>query len=400
MNRRRAKYLLPCCILLCGWAARPASPVQQSSAPPQDSTAARFFFGGNAAQIPAVFLRNLIFLPARINAGKPFLFELDTAAEKSAAGRNQAGASSGDALPYAVLTLPGVQIPFVTLPVASPDDFAPQVGQVYQGTLGKDFLDRVIVQVDYVRETVQLYDPAVFTDSGEGKSFPLTFDGSLPLIRAKFEVSGHKSLQADFVLDTALDAGILFYREFTDSERISAAHFKTEAASYPEVDGGAKLLLGRLKSFQIGAYGLEDVVAAFSQQARQNGAGKKVAGAIGSDFLRRFSIVFDFPHQRVILTPNSNFNHDADQDMSGLSIIAKGSNLRVFEVVAVQPDSPGGKAGLQPGDVIAGVDDEAAADLSLSAVRDLFRQIGHQYKLLVERKGQTFTVPLQMRRRI
>jgi C-terminal processing protease CtpA/Prc len=69
-------------------------------------------------------------------------------------------------------------------------------------------------------------------------------------------------------------------------------------------------------------------------------------------------------------------------------------------VVAVQPGTPAAHAGLVPGDVIAGVGDEAAADLTLAAVRDLFRQVGYQYKVLIDRKGQTITETLQMRRRI
>jgi hypothetical protein len=400
MSRRRAQFLVACCILLCGWAARPALPAQQSTTPvppattapgPQDVTSPRFSYGGNASQIPAVFLRDLIFVPVRLNGGKPVLFELDSAAEKCAVDRKVAGDTASNALRYAVLALPGVQLPFVTLPVITREDFAQQVGQAYQGTLGRDFFDRVVVEIDYHRQTVQLYDPSVFTYSGQGKSFPLTFAGPVPLIRAKFEVSGHRSRTEDFALDTALDAGVIFYRGFTDSAKISAAHFKSEPASYPEVDGGAKLFLGRLKSFQMGPYELEDIVGDFTQEKTKAGADKNIAGAIGSNLLRRFTVIFDFPHQRVILEPN---------DMSGLSIIAKGPNLKVFEVVAVQPGTPAAKAGIAPGDVIAGIGDEAAADLTLSAVRDLFRQVGYEYKVLIDRKGETITASLQMRRRI
>jgi len=412
MNRRCTKFLIACCVVLCGWAARPALTAEQSTKPappptaaapapgPQDVTSPRFSYGGNASQIPAVFLRNLIFMPVRLNGGKPVLFELDSAAEKCAVDRKVAGDTASNALQYAVLALPGVQLPFVTLPVTTRDDFAQQVGQAYQGTLGRDFFDRVVVQVDYHRQTVQLYDPGVFTYSGQGKSFPLTFAGPVPLIRAKFEVSGHRSRTEDFALDTALDAGVIFYRGFTDSAKISAAHFKSEPASYPEVDGGAKLFLGRLKSFQIGPYELEDIVGDFTQEKTKPGADKNIAGAIGSNFLRRFTVIFDFPHQRVILEPNVQLNHDTDEDMSGLAIIAKGPNLKVFEVVAVQPGTPAAKAGIVPGDVIAGIGDEAAADLTLAAVRDLFRQIGYNYKVLIDRKGQTITASLQMRRRI
>jgi hypothetical protein len=177
MNRRRAKYLIGCSILLCGWAARPSQTVQQSAKPapsaapvaPRDPTAARFSFQGDAAQIPAVFLRNLIFMPVRVNGGKPVLLELDSAAEKSAIDRKVAGDTASNALQYAVLALPGVQVPFLTLPVISREDFAQQVGQPYQGTLGRDFFDRVVVERLYLQRTRKELSPDV---CGAGAAAP------------------------------------------------------------------------------------------------------------------------------------------------------------------------------------------------------------------------------------
>ena len=57
-------------------------------------------------------------------------------------------------------------------------------------------------------------------------------------------------------------------------------------------------------------------------------------------------------------------------------------------------------AGVHEGDVIAGVDEEPAADMTLTAVRELFRQVGHKYKLLIERNGKTQEIVIQMRRLI
>jgi hypothetical protein len=48
--------------------------------------------------------------------------------------------------------------------------------------------------------------------------------------------------------------------------------------------------------------------------------------------------------------------------------------------------------------VIEGVDDEAAADISVTAVRELFRNVGHKYKLLVNRDGKTMTINVTMHR--
>lgn len=416
MNPRNAKRWTALLVLMVLSAAMlPVLEAQNAgSAAPQATTStppARFAFGGNAAQIPAYFVRNLIFLPVRVNGSRTFLFQLDSAAATSSIDPEQAArlgvklqsahssAGSSDASARDVLLeLPGLQIPTSSLPEVSRQKIAEQTGQPSLGVLGQDFFDRIVITVDYARQTVQLYDPSVFTYSGTGKSFPLSFAGDVPLLRAKAEISGHKTVDADFVLDTGLDSAIVFYRAFTDSERISAAHFKTAPASYPEIDDGAKILLGRLKGFQIGAYSVETPIAVFSQSGAGAIADKKVAGAIGANFLRRFTVIFDFPHQRVILEPNLQFNHSVDEDMSGLSLIAKGSNLKTFEVVRVQPGTPAADAGIQPSDVIAAVDDEAAADLTLSALRDLFRQIGHEYKLLIDRKGQSLTVSIKMHR--
>ena len=414
MNSRNTKYLAPFFVLLFA-AAGSHPPIeaqatgvssQQASPPP------RFAFGGNAAQIPADFVHGLIFVPVRVNGSKTFLFELDSSAATSSIDSERAtelgvrlqtasnASGSPGSVHNALLELPGLQIPMTSLPAISRQKFAEQTGQPSLGVLGKDFFDRVVIGVDYVRQTVQLYDPSVFTYSGQGKSLPILFAGQTPLIQAKAEIAGHKTIDADFVVDTGLDSAIMFYRAFTDSERISAAHFKTVSASFPQIDDGAKILLGRLKGFEIGPYAVETPVAVFSQSNSVATANKKIAGAIGSDFLRRFSVIFDFPHQRVILEPNLQFNHSIDEDMSGLSLVAQGANLKTFVVVQVQPGTPGADAAIQQGDVIVAVDDEAAADLTLAAIRDLFRQIGHEYKLLIDRKGQSLTISIKMHRLI
>jgi len=404
MKQRCAIFLVFVLALAVGLAVHPARLRGQSasSAPSQNTVPARFSFGGNAAQIPGQFSDNLIFLPVSLNGGKPSFFELDssgnvTNADPSHVPADSASAAAPGSIRDCLLNLTGVEIPMTFLPVSARSDFATQLGIPYQGTLGADFFSRVVVVVDYARETVQLYDPAIYTYTGQGKSLPLKFAGNIPLVRAKFLIPGQKLLEADFDLNTALNAAVMFSSAYTDAHRISATHFKAAPASYPSLDGGAKIFLGRLKGFQLGPYVVEDVVAAFSQKGLP-GVDKSVAGSIGGGFLRRFTVVFDFPHQRLILDANLQINKFAEEDMSGLSIVAKGAGLKTFEVVQVQPGTPGANAGVQAGDIISGIDDEPAADLTLLSIRDLFRQVGHKYKLLIERDGKTTEIVFQMRR--
>jgi hypothetical protein len=395
------------CTLVLSFSLEPALRGQSTETAAQENTApARFKYSGSAAQAPATFIANLLFLPVRIDLGKPSLFELDSTAAATSVDPSRV---TDAALPIdgsktniqnCVLNLPGVELPMSNLAVAAKKDFAAQMGMPYEGTLGGDFFARFVVVVDYSRQTIQLYDPATYTYSGAAKGVQGTFAGTIPIVKAKVSIPGQKTLEADFVVNTALDFPIVFYRAFADDHRISSAHFKTVSASYPSVDGGAKILLGRLKTIQLGGYTIEDPVAAFSQSNPPSGQSKNIAGAIGAGFLKRFLVIFDFPHQRIILEPNLQFNKFAEEDMSGLSIIAKGPGLRTFEIVRVQPGTPGAAAGIHEGDVIAGIDDEPAADITLTSIRDLFRQVGHKYRLLIDRNGKTQEIAILMRRLI
>lgn len=261
MNLARIKFLfslgVTVFILFCAFGTMPRTPALAADGPEQQTPSpgppARFAFGGNAAQIPAAFVGNLIFMPVRVSASKTLLFELDSAAVTSSIDPERASelglklesdgagaGSAGQTVKNVDLSLPGLDIPMASLPAISRQNFAAETGQSCQGALGKDFFDRVVMEVDYIRQTVQLHDPAVFTYEGTGKSFPLAFPAGIPLLRAKSEISGRKTIEADFGVDTALDASILFFRSFSDAEKISAARFKTVSASYPQIDDGAR----------------------------------------------------------------------------------------------------------------------------------------------------------------
>ncbi|MGH9746832.1 MAG: PDZ domain-containing protein [Candidatus Acidiferrales bacterium] len=298
------------------------------------------------------------------------------------------------------MSLPGVDLPFADLAAVEKPNFSAQTGRQYQGTLGNDFLSRVVVEIDYARQTVRLYDPGAYKYSGKGTAFPLKFEGGTPVVRAKFLLPGQKAHEGDFVVNTALDASLVISERFAEAHRMFASHLKTISSSDPEIADGANIVIGRLTEFQIGHYEVHSVIAAFVSQNPKSGSDDNRAGVIGGGMLRRFTAIFDCAHQQLILEPNTHFADYEQEDKSGIAVVASGPGLKTFEVVSVQPGSPGAEAGILKGDAIAGVDEEAAADLTLVSIRSLFRQVGHKYKLLIQRNGQTIPITVQMRRLI
>lgn len=374
------------------------SVASQSRTVSLDTFQNRSVAAGNAAEIPAEFLGNLVFLPVRVNQEQPSLFELDSTALASSISPDRAGALGLVNFRNAVLSLPGAQISLPQLSSIAKENFESQVGRAYEGTLGNDFLSLAVVEIDYARQTVRLFDSASYKFSGQSAPLPLSFSGGVPVVRAKFSVGGEHEHEADFVLNTAMQSAAILFERYAESHRLFSAHLRTISVSDPEIENGAPVAIGRLHKFQLGRFSVSAPIAAFTRKNPAEGASGDLAGSIGGALLCRFTVILDFPHHQIFLVPNSHFDDQEQEDKSGLSIVAQGSNLKIFRVTQVRPDTPAADAGIQNGDILAGINDEPAADLTLESVRELFRRVGYKYKILLDRNGQSVELNFQTRR--
>jgi hypothetical protein len=399
MNWRHRAFVVPLVVLIIGVAARSGPhPANHSPFAQERPPSLRFTFGGNAAEIPATFIDDLVFLPVHVNQSQPSLFELDSMAAVSSIDPDRAMEIGIGGTPVPLLNLSGLDISLDSLAETSKKDFGANVGRPYEGTIGNDVLAEAVIEIDYARQTVRIYDPSTYQYSGRGKSFHLNLALGKPVVRAKFSEMNGKTLEGDFAIDTALDASMVISGKFGQAHHLHLGHTKTTLATDIELSGVQQPVFARIRQVSIGPYDVQDPIAVFSRGDSSAEVNARLAGEIGSKLLRRFIVTFDYPHQRVFLDPSSDFRADDLEDMSGLAIIATGSNLKTFEVTEVRSGTPGADAKIQKGDVIAGINDEAAADLSLPAIRKLFRQPAAKYKLLIQRNSQTLTVTLQTRR--
>jgi len=387
---------LACAALAFGVPAHPAS--DQAGAAPQQAVSARFALGGNAAEIPAKFVGNLVFLPARVNSGLPSSFELDTTAARSAVAPARGAAATGS-LPNAVIGFPGVEFSLAALPIASRSDIEAAVGEEYHGKIGDDVLSAIVLVLNYRRQTVQMYDPAAHRpEKSQTAALPLSFSGDVPVIHARFILEKGKPVEGEFALDTSLDASVVFSNAFAERHKMFSSRVKTVSTIDPELGADRSVALARMKTFEIGTSSMANLIGEFPQRGWTPPGGASLAGAIGGGILRRFTVTLDFPHHQAYLDPNARFEDYDQEDKSGLALIAAGPGLKQFEVVYVQAGSPAANAGIQKGDLIAGMDGEAAADMTLADVRDLLRGAGYKRKLEMERNGKTYEVTLDLTR--
>jgi hypothetical protein len=365
---------------------------------------------GNVAQIPFEFSGNEILIPMHVNRLQPSLFMVDSREKLSAIDTEHAGelhlidaqpasSAGGDAtIPGPALRVPGLQMIPRILDVTSLHGISAQQGRPIQGRVGTDILNSFVVEVNYSRSTIQFHDPATYQYDGKGTSLPLTYIDDLPTIKATATVSG-RSHEQNFLIDTGFNGAVLFWKHSGPRNVQLYRHTKTRPSPIPLPDGsGPSTLQGRIKLLKIGPVPFEKPIADFSLTDSGIVAHPEIAGAIGNEILRRFVVIFDVPHHRLILELSRQLQQDVEADMSGMSLIGEGPSERTIRVVAVQDKTPAKAAGIQKGDTIVGVEAQPAAELRLAELRSLLQQPVRQCKLTLDRNGKSIEVKFLTRR--
>ena len=114
-------------------------------------------------------------------------------------------------------------------------------------------------------------------------------------------------------------------------------------------------------------------------------------GTIGGEILRRFQVIFDYPHQQLILEPNNDFAAPFASNAAGLLLIADGSDLKTIRVHHVISGTPAEAAGIQQGDLLLTIDGQIAGELGLENIRLQFQHAG-SYQLQVQRGQRSLTL--------
>ena len=122
---------------------------------------------------------------------------------------------------------------------------------------------------------------------------------------------------------------------------------------------------------------------------------------VGGELLRRFKVIFDFSHHRMILEPNSHFKDSYEEDMSGISLTPEKSNgTKLFRVRQVVAGSPASEAGLQADDLITAIGDQPAGNFTEGRIAHMFKQDGREFTLTIKRRDKAIQLRLKLRRLI
>jgi len=369
-------------------------------------------------RIPFEWVSKHVFLQVTVDGSRPLRFildsgdrwaviDLDRAKElgirlggsvtfKGVGSQLSTGAFVGDAS-FSLPGLAGFSQPVnLALPLRG---LAPRFGRECDGIVGSELLRLFVVEIDYGARMLTLHDKDRFAYSGPGERLSMRLDAEdHPIVEAEVTPLGGEPIRGDFLVDIGAGESLVLYSPFAAAHHLPGPGSKTLRALARAGTGGESTgRLGRVAELKIGGLRLRNPVALFSSDQAGAYANPDLLGSIGSRLVSQFKLFLDYPHHRIILEPVVPPDGAIDPASSGLGIEAEGSDYRTFRITEVLESSPGSEAGLQSGDVIAGIDERPASDLTLSELQDLFeRPVG--YRVTIRRGAQTLHLILTPRR--
>jgi hypothetical protein len=344
------------------------------------------------AKVSFTLFHNRVYLPVEVNGRGPFEMVLDTGAAISGLdeanaqsiglhdkGKAQLTGNGASRLKIAIaknvaFRVGKAELEEKTVALVPFRELESYEGRAVAGVLGVNLFRRYIVEIDYFHKTLALYEPQTFAYHGPGEIVQLHF-GDAAMFEATLEFEGGGSLQCTLGVDSGTYSALLFHRPYVQKHRVLLAGSGIDSFGFG-IGGEFPEKLGRVGLLRIGALALKEPIAAFSDA--NSGATSKADydGTIGGAVLSRFTVIFDYPHHKMILEPNSNFAEPFAADTSGLVLIAGTPNQETITVFHVLEKAPACEAGIKTGDIVLSVNGQAASILGVEGIRNLLVKPG------------------------
>jgi hypothetical protein len=256
------------------------------------------------------------------------------------------------------------------------------------GIIGYSFLSRYIVKVNYDNNMLEIRTSGKIKYPRSGMLLKPVING-IPSFDAS--VSDGNKADSRFYFDTGAGLCLLMSEAFEKDSSILEKGKKVILTQAEGLGGKTPMKLTTVKEIKIGKYKFKKVPAHVFEDQYNVTAYPSLGGLIGNDLLRRFNLIINYPQNEIHIKPNSHFREAFDYSYTGLGIYLVDNRVIIEDVLE---NSPGQKAGLKPGDVIVGIDNNLTGNIQ--SYKNILQDVGARIRLLVVRDGEIIVKHLKV----
>ena len=276
---------------------------------------------------------SLIYMQASLNGSQPLWMMLDTGSsvtvfdepvsktlgirfpgEGNAYGPGQGSSQKLAFASHATLSFAGAELGDQTVATLPLEWFSREVGRSTDGFLGSNVFRNYVVEIDYANQVLHLHDPTTYSYSGSGQRLPLQFIwDNIPSVRAQVVAQDGTEVSGVFLIDSGATSALWLTKAFSNAHpEFLSAKDTIEVPNVVAVGGELSARVGWVPAIRLGGFVVPMPFTQFSQNTSGILAAPDLAGIIGAQMLRRFTVIFDYAHREMILEPNEHFGDPSE----------------------------------------------------------------------------------------
>ncbi|MEO6130815.1 MAG: PDZ domain-containing protein, partial [Saprospiraceae bacterium] len=260
------------------------------------------------------------------------------------------------------------------------------VGIEVDGLIGGGFFRNLIVNIDYRRSRMTLYEPASFVLPKDYMILPIRIKTNKPYINAETSLQDGTVVEVDLLIDTGAGVPLLLHTNSISSLHLPEHYIRGKLGM--GLGGYLEGFIGRINKLRFGEIEFNGVLTNFQDIAKEMMTDKDRYrnGILGNLLLSRFSVIFDYIHGQMMLKPNSYQTKPFNMDKSGLIIFAFGDSFDQYVVRDVIESSPAEQADIRPNDLLVKIQGLSTHFYSLDQLNTMLqKKAGKRIRLVIKR---------------
>lgn len=262
-------------------------------------------------------------------------------------------------------------------------------GLKINGIVGFSFFQQYIVKIDYDKHLIECFLPGAINYPKAGQFLPTTLY-KYPVNTV--ELKEQSFVQSNSIFDLGAGLNYLVSTRLVNETNL----FYPKKKLYPiqvEGLGGKKVIdMTIVKKLKIGSYRFKNVPIHVFEDEYNILNYPNLGGLIGSDLLRRFNLILNYPEDKIHILPNGHFYDRFDYHYSGISFYTIDGSVSIVDIV---PGSPGDLFGFKVDDIIFSIDKKIV--INSQTIKDHFELNQPKHIIGIIRAHQLLELPIRLR---
>jgi hypothetical protein len=270
-------------------------------------------------------------------------------------------------------------------------------GRKIDGVVGWNFFKGKVIEINYKKRYIQIYDANNLSIDSKFRKFPLIIENRNIFLQGTVAVSDNLKIKGNFLLDIGSNGTLNLTSNISEKYNLdSLFEEKVKFISRSVGIGGTSSgFVARVKAVSLDDFELLNPVISISNNISGMLHTEDYVGIIGNKLLERFDLILDLKNKMAYLRPNEDFKLPFSPPRLGFRFTDRTDICDGWIIQSMNIGSNGDKLGLKIGDIITHLNGISVKSIKEAAFKEMISIKNETLDIKIERINRVLHLKLK-----